>query len=146
MPQNRYIQFILLLLFVFFLSGCERNKTVCAPDDKTSQAAFQLADLINQPPPASASSEPIQVKIQGKSMDVDKLVDYPLCNDNWSGTVYVSCNVQVAEAELDADSNPLFLKGCNLNIAPNTVVYVAAHNDAAYYKGCSCHTGTAPQP
>jgi len=28
-----------------------------------------------------------------------------------------------------------------LNIAPNTVVYVAAHNDAPYYKGCSCHTG-----
>ncbi len=144
MPQNRYIQFILLLLFVLFLSGCEREKTVCAPDEGTLRPALQLADLINQPPPASASSGPIQVEIQGRSMEVDKLVDYPLCNDNWSGTVYVSCNVQVAEAELDADSNPLFLKGCNLNIAPNTVVYVAAHNDAPYYKGCSCHTGTLP--
>ncbi len=144
MPQNRYIHFILISLLMVVLAGCERNKTVCAPDDETPQATLQLADLINQPPPASASSEPIQVEIQGKSMDVDKLVDYPLCNDNWSGTVYVSCNVQVAEAELDADSNPLFLKGCNLNIAPNTVVYVAAHNDAPYYKGCSCHTGTLP--
>ena len=79
-------------------------------------------------------------------MEVDKVVDYPLCNDNWSGTVYVNCKVQVAEAELDADANPLFLKGCNLNIEPNTVVYVAAHNDAAYYKGCSCHTGEVPLP
>jgi hypothetical protein len=79
-------------------------------------------------------------------MEVDKVVDYPLCNDDWSGTVYVSCEVRVAEAEVDANANPLFLKGCNLNIAPNTVVYVASHNDAAYYKGCSCHTGEAPQP
>jgi hypothetical protein len=100
--------------------------------------------LIELPPPASASSAPIQVEIGGKEMDVDKVVDYPLCNDDWRGTVYVSCNVQVAEAELDADSNPLFFKGCNLNIAPNTVVYVAAHNDAPYYKGCSCHTGVLP--
>ena len=144
MPQNRYIQFILLLLFVFSLSGCERNKTVCPPDEGTFRPALQLADLINQPPPASASSEPIQVEIQGKSMEVDKLVDYPFCNDNWNGTVYVSCDAQVAEAELDVDSNPLFLKGCNLNIAPNTIVYVAAHNDAAYYNGCSCHSGQQP--
>jgi hypothetical protein len=79
-------------------------------------------------------------------MQVDKLVDYPLCNDNWSGTVYVSCEAQVAQAELDAGSNPLFLQGCNLKIAPNTVVYVAAHNDAAFYQGCSCHAGTASQP
>jgi len=144
MPQNRYIHFILISLLMVVLAGCERNKTVCAPDDETPQAALQLADLINQPPPASAFSEPIQIEIQGKSMDVDKLVDYPLCNDNWSGTVYVSCNVQVAEAEQDTDKNPLFLKGCNLNIAPNTVVYVAAHNDAAYYNGCSCHSGQQP--
>ena len=77
---------------------------------------------------------------------LDKLVDYPLCNDDWSGTVYVSCDAQVAESELDAQANPLFLKGCNLNIAPNTVVYVAAHNDEAFYKGCSCHTGGSPLP
>lgn len=144
MPQNRYIQFILLLLFVFLLSGCDRTKTVCPPDEETLRPALQLADLIELPPPASASSAPLQVEIQGKKMDVDKLIDYPLCNDNWSGTVYVSCDAQVAEAEKDAESNPLFLKGCNLNIAPNTVVYVAAHNDAPYYKGCSCHTGTLP--
>ena len=55
-------------------------------------------------------------------MEVDKVVDYPLCNDEWSGTVYVNCEAQVAQAKMDADANPLFLKGCNLNIAPNTVV------------------------
>lgn len=143
MWQNRHTHVILILLFILILCGCERTKTVCPPGEATPRAALQLIDLINVPAPLSADSEPIQVVIGGKKMSVDKLVDYPLCNDNWSGTVYVSCDVQVAEAEQDADSNPLFLKGCNLNIAPNTVVYVAAHNDAPYYKGCSCHAGTA---
>lgn len=145
MQRKSITLFILFTLFVFLLSACEREKTVCPPDEETPQPALQLADLIESTAPLSASS-PVQVKIGGKQMEVDKLVDYPLCNDEWSGTVYVGCEAQVAEAELDADANPLFLKGCNLEIAPNTVVYVAAHNDAAYYKGCSCHTGEAPLP
>jgi hypothetical protein len=144
MLQNKYCCFFLIILFVFTLCGCERSKTVCPPDEGTPQAKLQLAEMLKLPPPTSPG--PVEILIQGRQMNVDKLVDYPLCNDNWSGTVYVSCGVQVADAELDADSNPLFLKGCNLNIAPNTVVYVAAHNDAPYYKGCSCHTGAAPQP
>jgi len=136
----------IFILLPFILFGCERNSTVCPQDEGSPQPALQLADLLEAPPPIPNSAALIQVEIQGKVIEVDKVVDYPLCNDNWSGTVYVSCEAQVAEAELDADANPLFLKGCNLNIEPNTVVYVAAHNDAAYYKGCSCHTGEAPLP
>ena len=145
MPSNRKSLFFIIILVSFFLAACSRTNTVCPPDEDTHQPALQLADLIETTSPSS-SSGPIQVEIQGKRMEVDKVVDYPLCNDNWSGTVYVSCDARVAEAQLDADANPLFLKGCKLNIAPNTVVYVAAHNDAAYYKGCSCHTGEAPLP
>jgi hypothetical protein len=145
MKHTKNYLFIMTILSVFFLVACERKNTVCPPDEETSQPALQLADLLETTSPSS-SSGPIQVEIQGKMMEVDRVVDYPLCNDDWSGTVYVSCDAWVAEAELDADANPLFLKDCNLNIAPNTVVYVAAHNDAAYYKGCSCHTGEAPQP
>jgi hypothetical protein len=142
MPRNRISLFILFILLGFLLFACTRNNTVCPADEgTTTRPALQLADLIELPPPTSDSSEPIQVEIKGRKMEVDKLVDYPLCNDNWTGTVYVSCDAQVAEAELDVESNPLFLAGCHLNIAPNTVVYVAAHNDAPYYKGCSCHTG-----
>jgi hypothetical protein len=144
MPQNRHFHFFLPILFVLVLAGCARNETVCPPDTGTPRAALQLTDLIDLPPPASAKAA--EVAIGGKLIQVEKLVDYPLCNDKWSGTVYVSCAARVAEAELDSQSNPLFLKGCNLNIAPNTVVYVAAHNDAPFYKGCSCHTGAAPQP
>ena len=145
MQPNKPALLLFFIILVFLLTACERQKTVCPPDEATPQSALQLADLIETTAPPSASN-PVQVEIGGKQMEVDKLVDYPLCNDKWSGTVYVSCEAQVAEAELDADANPLFLKGCNLDIAPNTVVYVAAHNDAAYYKGCSCHTGEAPQP
>lgn len=146
MTHNRKLLFIIFILLLLFLYGCERSNTVCPSDEGTPQPLLQLADLLEEPPPFPVPSAPLQVEIQGKLMEVDKVVDYPLCNDDWSGTVYVSCEARVAEAELDADANPLFLKGCNLNIEPNTVVYVAAHNDAAYYKGCSCHTGEVPLP
>jgi hypothetical protein len=71
---------------------------------------------------------------------VDKIVAGSMCNDTWRGTVYVTCDVQVSEWE----NEPLFLKDCNLSIEPGTVVYVAYHNDTAYYNGCSCHTGEQP--
>jgi hypothetical protein len=146
MTHNRKLFWLIFTLSIFFLFGCERSNTVCPQDEGAPQPALQLADLLETSPPASDTVAPRQVEIQGKLMEVDKVVDYPLCNDNWSGTVYVSCEARVAETELDANANPLFLKGCNLNIEPNTVVYVAAHNDAAYYKGCSCHTGEAALP
>jgi hypothetical protein len=143
MKQSK-IHYITILLLIFILTACERSQTVCPQDIGTPEPTLQLSDLNAMTP--EPSSGPTQVEIGGKMTRVDKLVDYPLCNDDWSGVVYVSCDAQVAEAELDADSNPLFLKGCNLNIAPNTIVYVAAHNDAAYYKGCSCHTGETLLP
>ena len=43
----------------------------------------------------------------------------------WRGTVYVACNVQVYPWE----ELPTFLKDCDLEIEPDTVVYVAYHND-----------------
>jgi hypothetical protein len=145
MSEPRLSLYLLITLSMFFTTACERKKTVCPPDYGTPAPTLQLADLIHSASPSSPIG-PIEVEIQGQRKQVDKLVNYPLCNDNWSGTVYVSCEARVAEAELDANANPLFLKGCNLTIAPGTVVYVAAHNDAAYYKGCSCHTGDTPQP
>jgi hypothetical protein len=75
-------------------------------------------------------------------MLVDKVVAGPLCNDDWSGIVYVTCDVQVYAWE----EFPTFLEECDLKIEPDTVVYVAAHNDTAYYNGCSCHTGEIGEP
>jgi len=77
-----------------------------------------------------------------KEIRVDKLVEGPLCNDTWRCTVYVACEVQVYPWQED----PNFLKECQLEVEPNTVVYVAYHNNTAYYNGCSCHTGITPEP
>ena len=73
---------------------------------------------------------------------VDKVVEGALCNDTWKGTVYVTCDVQVYPWV----EQPTFLKDCQLEIDPQAVVYVAYHNNTAYYEGCSCHTGETPEP
>lgn len=82
---------------------------------------------------------PSLVEIAGKMIAVDRVINGPLCNDHWRGTVYVGCNVQVVEWA--GDELPTFFDKCDLTIEPGTTVYVAAHNGAAYYNGCSCHTG-----
>ena len=122
------------------MSACQRHKTVCPPTTEGAHPAYQQADLIATPASAAPASGPIQVEIRGKTMEVDKYVDYPLCNDTWSGTVYVSCEAQVAEWDPKVGSR--FLEGCDLTIDPEAVVYVAAHNDSPHYNRCSCHTGS----
>jgi hypothetical protein len=136
---------IILIIFALYLPACDRKNIVCPPLEGTPQPKPALADLIALPSPPPPT-EPIQVEIGGKMVSVDRLVEGPLCNDIWSGTVYVGCDVIIGQSKMDAEENPLFLQGCDLNIEPNTIVYVAAHNDAAYYKGCSCHTGADPIP
>jgi hypothetical protein len=93
-------------------------------------------------PVSETNSSPISMEIGGRTITVDKVIEGPLCNDTWSGTVYVTCNVQVYPWE----EQPTFLKNCNLTIAPETIVFVADHNDTAYYNGCSCHTGEIAEP
>lgn len=95
-------------------------------------------DLVPQQP----TPTPAWVEIGRKNILVDKIVEGPLCNDSWQGVVYVGCNVQV----LRWQDQPLFLKDCRLDIEPGTVVYVADHNNSAYYNGCSCHTGEVAAP
>jgi hypothetical protein len=136
---------IIFLIMIILISACERQNTVCSPLDGTPQPKPALADLIAMEAPEALES-PLTIEIGGKMRTVDKLVDYAICNDEWQGIVYVGCDAQVAQAQTDSQDNPLFFKGCDLKIEPGTVVYVAAHNDAAYYKGCSCHTGQDPIP
>ena len=142
MKQTKILLVFLSLGLILTLSACERGKSVCPLED-TPRPTLVLADLLLTPAPELDSS-PVQVEIKGKMTLVDQMVNYPICNDHWSGVVYVTCDAQVADAALDDEDNPLFFLGCDLTIEPNTVVYVAAHNDSAYYKGCSCHTGEDP--
>ena len=122
---------------LMFLSGCQSKKSACPLAEAAGNYLTTSPESL--PFPAASSPTPLIMKIRGRNIKVDKIVEGPLCNDSWSGTVYVTCNVQVYEWV----EKPLFLKNCNLSIAPDTVVYVAYHNNAPYYKGCSCHTGEA---
>lgn len=148
MKSSKWVVLTLMLSLIFVTSACERNNTVCPPEASADaeKPMLNLSDLLLITPEPGQNLLDVKVQIGRKMVLVDKLVSGPVCNADWSGTVYVGCDAEVAEAELDADANPLFFEGCNLNIEPNTVVYVAAHNNEAFYKGCSCHTGGDPLP
>jgi hypothetical protein len=124
-----------LLIFVLLVSSCQSNNTVCTAERGTPQHIANMAQIPMWTAAPGSALTPALVTVSGKQVIVDKLVQGPLCNDTWRGVVYVDCDVQIAAWE----ENPTFLRDCDLEIAPGTVVYVAAHNDAAYYKGCSCH-------
>ncbi len=144
-PRTTIFLSIVFFMAILIFSACQRQNNICPPIEGTPGPKPILDDLIGRAPP-NHQNKPVTIEIGGKPITVDKLVNYPICNDTWQGTVYVGCDAQVAEADSDNEDNPLFFKGCNLQIEPGTIVFVAAHNDAAYYKGCSCHTGAAPIP
>ena len=133
------IVIVLLPALVFICSACQRTNPVCPPDSITYVDEFPSPNLNLEIEPLAA---PVDINIGRKLITVDRVVDGPLCNDSWSGTVYVACELQISAWE----ENPTFLEACDLKIEPGTVVYVAAHNDTPYYKGCSCHTGEDPIP
>jgi hypothetical protein len=132
--------FILYLLLLAWLAGaCQSSAPTCPSGSLTylpDAASFQAHPL------DSATSGSTLQEIGGKMLVVDRVIHGPLCNDTLSGTVYVACDLQIV-AWADKDS-PTFLKDCEFHVQPGSVIYVAAHNDAAYYQGCSCHTGEAP--
>lgn len=132
----------IILPLLFILVSCQTSQTVCPAMPSTPQYIMVSPEDLHYAAP-TADTEPLNVEINGKNLSVDKIIEGPLCNDHWSGTIYVGCNVQVYEY---LEEDPLFLEKCNLEIEPGTVVYVAYHNNAAYYKGCSCHTGDESSP
>ncbi len=136
---KRFILSFILIALLLIVSSCQEATPVCPPNTQTPQ---YLTTPPGQLPTPSPVSELHSVVIGRREMKVDKVVSGPLCNDWWSGTVYVTCDVQVYPWTED----PTFLKDCQLNIEPQTVVYVAYHNNTAYYNGCSCHTGLTPEP
>ena len=139
--MKRYLILFALMFALIFLTACGKPAPACPTETATSHyLTVPPAEL--PMPTLEPAATPVVMDIHGKSISVDKVVEGPLCNDTWSGTVYVKCNVQVYPWQ----ESPTFLKDCNLSIAPGTVVYVAYHNDTAYYNGCSCHTGEIAEP
>jgi hypothetical protein len=129
----------IFIVLVLFVAGCQSTGRGCPPATGTPN---YLAASPKSLATATPGPEPLEVQVGRKLIRMDKIVAGPLCNDSWSGNVYVACDVQVYPWQ-DA---PTFLEDCDLNIAPGTVVYVAYHNDTAYYNGCSCHTGEIGEP
>jgi hypothetical protein len=133
--SKRIMWGVFLSMLIFVASACQPAAPACPPESVTYlDNLSQLASV--QPVPNGAGQ---LVEINGKEIWVDQVVQGMLCRGSWSGTVYVPCQVQVYAWE----ENPLFLENCDLHIAPGTIVYGAAHNNEAYYQGCSCHTGDA---
>jgi hypothetical protein len=81
------------------------------------------------------STMDIRTLLGRKTIRVDEIVRGSICNDHWSGTVYVTCDLKLPAW----DENPFFLEECPVSIEPGSTVYVEAHRDKAYYEGCSCH-------
>jgi hypothetical protein len=124
------ISFVIFSVLVFAISGCKA--AICPEDSVKYVESVNLMPLNTNEPQSQKES----IQIGNKEIEFDRVIHGPICNDTWKGTVYVACDVQVVKW-LDT---PKFLDGCNLTIEPDTVVYVALHNDAPYYKGCTeCH-------
>jgi hypothetical protein len=133
------IHLLMLLVGLAFLAACSSKSNPCPTATGTPRYLSVPPDQLPTPAPAAG---PVEMVIGGQTIQVDKVVSGALCNDTWSGTIYVSCDVQVYPWQ----EKPTFLKNCNLVIAPGTVVYVAYHHDTAYYQGCSCHTSETLTP
>jgi len=128
---------LLSLFAVILTTACQHKQTVCQPGSTSYLPdASQFPILTSQHREESRQTR-VLVEIGGKVVEVDRVVEGPICNESWSGTIYVGCELQVVEW----DGKPTFLKNCEFSVEPGSIVYVAAHNDTAYYKGCSCHTG-----
>lgn len=126
---------ICLGLLVLTLTACGRDPA-CPAGSVTYFDDIRLLPIATDGPP---SPDAPGLEAGEGSIQVDRIVTGPFCNLRLEGTVYVACDLQIAA--WDEAEGPTFLEGCDFSVAPGTVVYVAAHHDAAYYKGCSCHTG-----
>ncbi len=136
---QKYLSLVLLCSMLVMITGCQASTPVCVGQTGTPDYLSLAPDQLPTPTPGSG---PYLAMIGKSQVQVDKIVQGALCNDTWQGTVYVTCDVQVYPWV----ENPTFLKECQLNIDPQAVVYVAYHNNTAYFKGCACHTGETPQP
>jgi hypothetical protein len=139
--MNKKLWMLLLPLIIIALlaAGCERKSAVCATEPPNLPVEVRQAITTSGNPEDVVF--PVEIEIRNRMVRVDEIVHGFVCDDQWRGTVYVDCDVEVPDYEVVSEEEANFFKGCNLQIEEGTVVYVAFHNDEAYYKGCSCHTG-----
>jgi hypothetical protein len=93
---------------------------------------------LEPPYPSGASNQvkqAVALEVKREEIIFDEVIRGPVCNDSWSGTIYVTCDIQIPLWEKD----PFFFQDCDLDIDEEAVIYVQAHRDKSYNKGCSCH-------
>lgn len=118
-------------LFIILLSACMDARSLCSPGMITYRKR-------NNPFPIPTENRlnPQQIEVKKKMIDFDHVVTGQLCNNHLEGMVYIGCDIEIYAWEEKSN----FLDDCDFTVEPNTIIYVAAHNNTAYYKGCdSCH-------
>ena len=122
---------LLILLSMILLSGCMDARSLCSPGMiKYNDRTNPFPEIVKQ------TNNPQQVEIRGKPMDFDHVITGQLCNNDLKGKVYIGCDIEI----YSWDTKSTFLDGCDFNVASGSTIYVAAHNNTPYYKGCdSCH-------
>ncbi len=119
---------MILFLVSLFLAAC-KTTTTCPPD------TISYLSPPYSPENTEVISQPQMVKIGRQEILVDEVISEEVCNDSWSGVIYVTCDIQIPAWEEEG----LFFQDCNLDVEEGTIVYVEAHGNQPYYKGCSCH-------
>ncbi len=131
-----FIKFLGIALIFSLLAACQSAAPAAEPN------AIQYVDpvTLHSRPTPEGSGLPGEVEINGKMMAFDQVIHGPLCNNHLSGTVYIASDIEIAKWEKTSN----FLDGCDFTLEDGSVIYVAAHQNAAYYKGClSCHAGSS---
>ncbi len=129
--KNKLFVLFSLTIIILTLSACKEAGSLCSAGEiKYRSRENSFPALSNQ------DLNPQSIEIKGKTINFDHVVSGQLCNNQLKGTVYVGCDIELYEI----DEKSLFLDGCEFSVDPGTIIYVAAHNNAAYFKGCvSCH-------
>ncbi|MDX9851812.1 MAG: hypothetical protein RBT01_14980 [Anaerolineaceae bacterium] len=128
--KNKPLLF-LTFIFIILLSACMDARSLCTP------GMISYRDR-GDPFPSLTETQlnPQQIEVKKKMIDFDHVVTGQLCNNHLEGMVYIGCDIEIYAWE--GKSN--FLDDCDFTVGKNTIIYVAAHNNTAYYKGCdSCH-------
>jgi len=126
--MKKHLTTLFLVGMIMLLPSC---KAKCPPERISRVDSLSLFPEIDK----TKNTKPTFIEIKGKQVRVDRMITGPVCNEAWSGVVYVTCDIQIPTAEVDR----LFWRQCDFNVKEGSVVYVEAHKDKQYDRGCSCH-------
>jgi len=140
----KYFFLVFCIFLIIFLSGCQPQAPYCTENSLAYLEPGETFPTLEEISAKDTGPKQIIVEVNGKEMSFDQVVHGPLCNNHLNGKVYIACDIQIAKWQ----EKPTFLDGCDFEISPGSVVYVAAHNNAPYFQGCDfCHlTGKGLTP